>query len=151
MSGRWKVINPEAERSTKNNYLYTISPATGRDCWNLLQTDNLTHCVVMCCWFTSQFQRQHWLPTLRIILVYFQKVNRWSFIYASLKTNTGGAVLRWQRNRTGRPLSPPQIHQKNIWTLSKFHKTTSGCLQRTSGTQKSSPLSSKGGRKKYKR
>ena len=25
------------------------------------------------------------------------------------------------------------------------------CLQRTSGTQKSSPLSSKGGRKKYKR
>ena len=57
-----------------------------------------------------------------IILVYFQKVNRWSFIYASLKTNTGGAVLRWQRNRTGRPLSPPQIHQKNIWMLSKFHK-----------------------------
>ena len=26
----------------------------------------------MCCWFTSQFRRQHWLPTLRIILVYFQ-------------------------------------------------------------------------------
>ena len=25
-----------------------------------------------------------------------------------------GAVLRWQRNRTGRPLSPPQIHRKNI-------------------------------------
>ena len=23
-----------------------------------------------------------------------------------------GAVLRWQRNRTGRPLSLPQIHQK---------------------------------------
>ena len=61
-----------------------------------------------------------------------------------------GAVLRWQRNRTGRPLSPQQIHQKNIWTLSKFHKTTSECWQRTSGTQKSSPLSSKGGRKKYK-
>ena len=36
-----------------------------------------------------------------------------------------GAVLRWQRNRMGIPLSPPQIHQKNIWTLSKFHKTTS--------------------------
>ena len=35
------------------------------------------------------------------------------------------AILRWQRNRTGRPLSPPQIHWKNIWTLSKFHKTTS--------------------------
>ena len=24
------------------------------------------------------------------------------------------AVLRWQRNRMGRPLSSPQIHQKNI-------------------------------------
>ena len=30
--------------------------------------------------------------------------------------------LRWQRNRTGRPLSPPQIHWKNIWTLSKLTK-----------------------------
>ena len=43
----------------------------------------------------------------------------------------------------GRPLSPPQIHQKNIWTLSKFHKITSECWQRTSGTQKSRSLSSK--------
>ena len=33
---------------------------------------------------------------------------------------------------------------------SKFHKTTSECLKRTSGTQKSSPLSSKGGRKNIK-
>ena len=62
-----------------------------------------------------------------------------------------GAVLRWQRNRMGRPLSAPQIHWKNIWTLSKFHKTTSECWQRTSGTQKGSPLSLKGGRTKCKR
>ena len=34
--------------------------------------------------------------------------------------------------------------------LSKFHKTTSECRQRTSGTQKSNPLSSKGGRKNIK-
>ena len=61
------------------------------------------------------------------------------------------AVLRWLRNRTGRPVSPPQIHQKNIWTLSKFHETTSECQKRTSGTQKNSTLSSKVGRKKYKR
>ena len=61
------------------------------------------------------------------------------------RTNSlGEAVLRWQRNRMGRPLSPPQIHQKNIWMLSKFHKTTSECWQRTAGTQKSSPLSLKG-------
>ena len=34
--------------------------------------------------------------------------------------------------------------------LSKFHKTTSECWQRSSGTQKSSPLSFKGGRKNIK-
>ena len=34
--------------------------------------------------------------------------------------------------------------------LNKFHKTTSECWQRTSGTQKSSPLSLKGGRKNIK-
>ena len=68
-----------------------------------------------------------------------------------LKSRDTEAVLRCRRNRTGRPLSPQQIHQKNIWTLSKFHKTTSECWQRTSGTQKSSPLSSKGDRKKKKK
>ena len=51
----------------------------------------------------------------------------------------------------GRPLSPSQIHQKNISMLSKLHKTTSECWQRTSGTQKSRSLSSKTCRKKYKR
>ena len=50
----------------------------------------------------------------------------------------------------GRPLSPPQIHQKNISTLSKFYTTTSECWQRTSGTQKSRSLSSKTGRKNIK-
>ena len=34
--------------------------------------------------------------------------------------------------------------------LSKVHKTTSECQKRKSGTQKSSPLSSKGGRKNIK-
>ena len=32
---------------------------------------------------------------------------------------------RWRRNRTGRPLSPLQIHPKNTRTQSKLHKTTS--------------------------
>ena len=58
---------------------------------------------------------------------------------------------RWRRNRTGRPLSPSQIHQKNILTLSKFHKTTSECWQRTSVTQQSGSLASKTGRNNYKR
>ena len=58
---------------------------------------------------------------------------------------------RLWRNRMGRPLSLLHIHWKNNWTLSKFHKTTSYRQQRTSGAQKSNPLSSKGGMTKYKR
>ena len=67
------------------------------------------------------------------------------------KKGNGGMVLRWQRNRTGRLLSPSKIPQKNISMLSKLHKSTSECWQRTSGTQKTRSLSSKTGRKKYKR
>ena len=50
----------------------------------------------------------------------------------------------------GKPLSPSQIHQKNISMLSKFHKTTPECWQRTSGTQKSRSFSSKTGRRNIK-
>ena len=63
----------------------------------------------------------------------------------------GEAVLRWWKNRMGRPLSPQQIHQKITGMLSKSHKTTSERWQRTPDTQKGSPLSWKGGRTKYKR
>ena len=59
------------------------------------------------------------------------------------KPQRGWGGVRWQRSRTGRPLSPSQIPQKNILTLSKLHKTTSECWQRTSGNQKSRPLSLK--------
>ena len=76
---------------------------------------------------------------------------RVEYLLGKKNTKVLGAVLRWRRNRMGRPLSPSQLHQKNISTLSKFHKTTSECWQRTSGTQKSRSLSSKTGRKKYKR
>ena len=62
-----------------------------------------------------------------------------------------GAVLRWWRNRMGRSLSAQQIDQKIIWTLNRFHKTTSERWRRTSSTQISSPFSSKGDRTKYKR
>ena len=68
-----------------------------------------------------------------------------------VKNDSWGDRRRWRRNRMGRPLSTSQIHQKNISTLSKLHKTTSECWQRTSGTQKSRSLSPKTGRKKYKR
>ena len=61
------------------------------------------------------------------------------------------AVLRWWRNRTGRPLYLPQIHWKIIWMLNNFHETTFEHWWRTPGTQKASPFSLKGGRTKYKR
>ena len=70
-------------------------------------------------------------------------------VEAGFRKDKLGAVLRWWRNRMGRPLSPSKIHQKNISTPSKFHKTTSECWQRTSGTQQSRSLASKTGRKKY--
>ena len=83
--------------------------------------------------------------------------NRMGKIRDLFKKIRGRAVLRWQRNRMGIPLYPPQIHQKTIWMLSKFHKTTSECRQRTSGTQKSNPSLQKEvgknikDKKKYKR
>ena len=75
----------------------------------------------------------------------------WIFSFCSLKNKQSyfscynNGYSGWRRNRMGRPLSPPQIHQKFIWMLSKFHKTTSERWQRTPGTKKGSPLSSKGG------
>ena len=54
----------------------------------------------------------------------------------ALKYYCGQAVPRWQRNRMGRPLSPPQIHQKIICMWSNFYKTTFDCWWRTPDTQK---------------
>ena len=54
----------------------------------------------------------------------------------ALKYYCGQAVPRWQRNRMGRPLSPPQIHQKIICMCSNFYKTTFDCWWRTPDTQK---------------
>ena len=41
---------------------------------------------------------------------------------------------KMMENRMGKPLSPPQIHQKTTWMLSKHHKTTSEHWRRTPGT-----------------
>ena len=46
-------------------------------------------------------------------------------VQVTLKSILQREELRWPRNWMGRPLSPPQIHQKIIWMLSKLHKTTS--------------------------
>ena len=58
-------------------------------------------------------------------------------IFQAIILELEGMVPRWQRNRMGRPLSPPKIHQKIIWMLSDFHKTTSDAAK-TPGTQKGS-------------
>ena len=47
-------------------------------------------------------------------------------------------------------LSPRNSSNEHL-NAEQLHKTTSDLYQRTSGIQKSSPLSSKGGRTEYKR
>ena len=45
------------------------------------------------------------------------KLKMWEIVKRKVhyqKFDTRGVLLRWQRNRMGRPLSPPLIHQKNI-------------------------------------
>ena len=75
-----------------------------------------------------------------------------NIVHWFIKSQTWGVVVpRWWRNRTGRPLFPPQIHQKIIWMLTNLYTTTSEVWWRTPGTLKGTPFSSKGGRTKYKR
>ena len=115
-------------------------------------------CHLLAVWFcpsSSQHQFPHlycacvhaWTCLLCIIPVGFSG----QIIYDSInlqKPIRVGEESRWRRNRTGRSLSRLQIHRKNNRTVNKVYKTTSDRLQRTSGAQKSSPLSSKGGRTK---
>ena len=108
---------------------------------------------------TLQSSDFHWDPSILWILNIVKEditLSRlWHFqpwiSLVSIKKHVLGERERWRRNGTGRSLSPSQIPQKNISTLSKLHKTTSVGWQRTSGNQKSRPLSSKTGRKKSKR
>ena len=51
------------------------------------------------------------------------------------------AIPRRRRNRMGRPLSPPEIHQKIIWMWSSFHKTASEHWPKTPDTQRGRPIS----------
>ena len=77
--------------------------------------------------FCKQCLNEHWGTCVFWILVFSEYIPRSGIVglYGSLLSNLQEAVLRWWRNRTGRPPSPPQIHWTNIWTLSKFYKTTS--------------------------
>ena len=99
-------------------------------------------------WQFSQYRRAPGHCTFGGVEVQTSKNTEPALVFSvpiSIKKEGAGAVLRWQRNRKGRPLSLTQIHQKILWMLYKFHKTTSECWRRTPGTQKGSPFSLKGG------
>ena len=96
--------------------------------WNSLRRQVL----IILCTFGRILHWSHWLLFAEriVVVVVFNR------FYLKV-------VQRWQRNRMGRPLSSLQIHQKIIWMLSNFHKTTSEHWWRTPGPQKGSPVSSK--------
>ena len=103
-------------------------------------------------YFISFHQKSKRVPEKHLLLLYWLCQSLWlcgsQQLWTILKEmGIPRAVLRWQRNRMGRPRSPLQINQKIIWMLNHFHKTTSERWRRTPGTQKGNPFSSKGGRK----
>ena len=137
------LLTTTMEASTTHSWVRVFTPvvlpAWNNFPWIVLWIPHHNSVCVLSCFSRVRLCATPWTVACQAPLsMGFPRQENWS----------GEAVLRWQRNRTGRPLSPRQIHQKNIWILSKFYKTTFECWQRTSDTQKSSPLSSKGGRKK---
>ena len=56
------------------------------------------------------------------------------YLFISKFCSEGSPMMA--EKQVGRPLSPPQIHQKIIWMLSNFHKTTSECSRRTPAPRK---------------
>ena len=94
------------------------------------------------------------------MLIYQQKLCKsegGGTIYLSDEKEEPSIKNTWRQSQNGRGIGrgdhflPQQIHQKIMWMLSNFHKTTSECWLRTPGSEKGSPISSKGGRTKYKR
>ena len=97
------------------------------------------------CWYTWCFLRVPYAVLNFFLIILFAILFVWLSLFFLHK------LPRRQRNMMRKPLYPPQIHQKIIWMLNNFHKTTSECWWRTPGTQKGSPISSKGGGRKFKR
>ena len=102
-------------------------------------------------------------PSIRVFsnesVLHIRWPKYWSFIFSISPSNEYSWLISfkihwflwWRRNRMGRPLSPPRnsskdhlntetIPQNNFWTLAEDTRH-----------QKGSPLSSKGGRTKYKK
>ena len=94
-------------------------------------------CSLILCW-KAPWSKVNWsMKPYRIIIQVKFKIETCKYSFLKEQAEVGaGVVPRWWRNRMERSLSPLQIHQKINWMLSKFHKTTSECWQRTPGTRK---------------
>ena len=76
----------------------------------LLQSELCLHVSTRCQCTEAKFQQQY-LPQLRIKLQNIKTAHGPQ--YQKNNPNKNGQ-RRWRRSRTGRTLSPPQIHQKSI-------------------------------------
>ena len=65
---------------------------------------------------SERWRQQKNCPCCRVAPAYLLKevMLRNGYGNSPIWNSVTGAVLRWWRNRMGKPLSPPQIHQKNI-------------------------------------
>ena len=71
---------------------------------------------------THRLRKQTYRPGWRMGYEIVREFGMDTYTLLYLKWITGEVVLRWWRNRMGRPLSSPQIHQKNIWSWANSTK-----------------------------
>ena len=71
--------------------------------------------------------------------------------WCCIQNNNTREEPRWQRTRTGGPLSPLQTHRKEQLNAEQTSQNNFWSLAEDSRCPESSPMSSKGGRTKYKR
>ena len=67
------------------------------------------------------------------------------------KNNNSGGASRWQKSKTWRSPSLPQIHQKYIYTWNNSYRTPTECWQKNSDLPKGKKLPTYLGRAKEKR
>ena len=79
------------------------------------------------------------------------KVKGLDHVLLCKKTRMGRRPSRWQRNKTWRSPSSPQIHQKYIYMWNNSYRTPTECYQKTSDFPKGKKLPTYLGRAKEKR
>ena len=95
------------------------------------------------------------MPLSRLYLLYFVCIDSfewnksWHKLYKKYKFPKTAFCCDFSHLHIEATLRFCPLHRKIIWTLRKYHKTTSEHWQRKPGTRKGNPLFSKGGRTKY--